>query len=166
MNKRKPRMSRVAVYAGSFDPVTMGHEDIVRRAAPMFDTLYVGVGINSSKQSFLPTEDRLALLRESFSDVENVVVAEFRGLLVNFCRMCGARYIVRGIRAMTDFEYEQVIAHANKTQAPDIETVFLVTSPHLSYVSSSVVRELVKHGGDVGHFVSPHVAQRLARTNT
>lgn len=159
-------MARVAVYAGSFDPVTLGHEDIVRRAAPMFDTLYVGVGVNSSKQPFIPTEDRLALLRESFGGIENVVVAEFRGLLVNFCRTCGARYIVRGIRAMTDFEYEQVIAHANKTQAPDVETVFLVTSPHLSYVSSSVVRELIKHGGDVGHFVSPHVARRLVAPNT
>ena len=157
-------MSRVAVYAGSFDPVTLGHEDIVKRAAPMFDTLYVGVGINSSKQPFIPTADRLSLLRESFNGIENVVVAEFSGLLINFCRVCSARFIVRGIRAMTDFEYEQVIAHANKTQAPDIETVFLVTSPHLSYVSSSVVRELVKHGGDTSHFVSPHVAKYLAAT--
>ena len=154
-------MSRVAVYAGSFDPVTLGHEDIVKRAAPMFDTLYVGIGTNSSKTPFLPTEVRLALLRESFSGLENVVVTEFQGLLVKFCRVCSAQFIVRGIRAMTDFEYEQVIAHANKTQAPDIETVFLVTSPHLSYVSSSVVRELVKHGGDISHFVSPHVAKRL-----
>ena len=154
-------MSRVAVYAGSFDPVTLGHEDIVRRAAPMFDTLYVGVGVNSSKAPFLPTETRLALLRESFGCIENVVISEFSGLLVNFCNLCSARYIVRGIRALTDFEYEQVIAHANKTQAPGIETIFLVTSPHLSFVSSSVVRELVKHGGDVSHFVSPHVAKRL-----
>lgn len=154
-------MARIAVYAGSFDPVTLGHEDVVRRAAPMFDTLYVGLGANSSKQPYIPTEDRLALLRESFGGIENVVVAEFKGLLVNFCNMCGAQYIVRGIRAMTDFEYEQVIAHANKTQAPNIETIFLVTRPDLSYVSSSVVRELVKHGGDVSHFVSPHVAKRL-----
>ena len=154
-------MSRVAVYAGSFDPVTLGHEDIVKRAAPMFDTLYVGLGVNSSKTPFIPTADRLALLRESFSPLENVVVTSFDGLLVNFCRTCSAQFIVRGIRAMTDFEYEQVIAHANKTQAPDIETVFLVTSPHLSYVSSSVVRELVKHKGDISHFVSPHVAKRL-----
>ena len=154
-------MSRVAVYAGSFDPVTLGHEDVVRRAAPMFDTLYVGVGVNSSKQPFLATETRLELLRESFSDLENVVIAEFKGLLVNFCRTCGANYIVRGIRAMTDFEYEQVIAHANKTQAPDVETIFLVTRPDLSYVSSSVVRELVKNSGDISHFVSPHVAKRL-----
>lgn len=155
-------MSRVAVYAGSFDPVTLGHEDIVKRAAPMFDTLYVGVGVNSSKTPFIPTADRIALLRESFSGIENVLVTEFSGLLVNFCNMCSARYIVRGIRAMTDFEYEQVIAHANKTQAPSIETIFLVTSPNLSFVSSSVVRELNKHGGDISHFVSPHVAKRLA----
>lgn len=154
-------MARIGVYAGSFDPVTLGHEDIVRRAAPMFDTFFVAVGVNSSKQPFIPTADRLAMLRESFSNIENVHVTEFSGLLVNFCNMCSAHYIVRGIRAMTDFEYEQVIAHANKTQAPGIETIFLVTSPHLSFVSSSVVRELLKHGGDISHFVAPHVAERL-----
>lgn len=154
-------MSRVAVYAGSFDPVTLGHEDIVRRAAPMFDTLYVGVGVNSSKTPFLPTEARIAMLRESFSGIENVLVTEFKGLLVNFCRMCSAQYIVRGVRALTDCEYEQAIASANKTQAPDIETILMFTAPSLSYVSSSVVRELVRHGGDVSHFVSPHVAKRL-----
>lgn len=154
-------MSRVAVYAGSFDPVTLGHEDIVKRAATMFDTLYVGVGVNSSKAPFLPTADRLALLRESFSGIENVHVTEFSGLLVNFCNMCGAKFIVRGIRALTDFEYELVIAHANTTQAPGVETIFLATSPNLSFVSSSVVRELVKHGGDISYFVGHHVAERL-----
>lgn len=155
--------SRIAVYAGSFDPITLGHEDIVRRAAPMFDTLYVGVGVNSSKKCLLSSKARLRLIERSFEDLPNVYVLSFEGLLVSFCKQVSAQFIVRGIRAMTDFEYEQVIAHANKTQAPDVETVFLVTSPHLSFVSSSVVKELQKHGGDISHFVSSHVAQRLAQ---
>lgn len=155
-------MPRVAVYAGSFDPPTLGHEDIVQRAAPLFDALYVGIGTNPSKPGFMSVDDRLELLRQSFADIPNVCVAQFSGkLLVKFCDMCAARFIVRGVRNATDFEYEQSIAHANKTQNPDIETIVLMTKPSLSFVSSSAVREIAKYKGDLSQFVSPHVAHRL-----
>ncbi len=157
-------MPRVAVYAGSFDPPTLGHEDIVRRAAPLFDTLYVGIGTNPNKPGFMSVDQRLELLRESFVDVTNVCVTQFSDkLLVKFCDVCSARFIVRGARNATDFEYEQAIAHANKTQNPDIETIVLITNPRLSFVSSSSVREIAKYGGDLSQFVSPHVADRLIR---
>jgi len=164
MSKRRLPMPRVAIYAGSFDPPTLGHEDIALRAAPLFDTLYVAVGTNPIKPGFMNVETRLELLRESFVNVSNVHVVQFTGqLLVRFCDVCGARYIVRGARNAADFEYEQSIAHANKTQNSDIETVVLMTKPSLSFVSSSAVREIARYGGDVSQFVSPHVADWLIR---
>ena len=151
-------MARVAVYAGSFDPVTLGHEDIVR---PLFDRIYVAVGVNSAKTPFLTTDQRLALLRESFKDLKHVHVDSFQGLQVNYCKYCDANYIIRGLRAVTDFDYELGIAHANSTQAPGVESIFVPTRPELSFISSSVVRELAKHDGDISKYVSPHVIEAL-----
>lgn len=154
-------MSRVAVYAGSFDPPTIGHEDIVCRAAPMFDTLYVAIGHNPDKTPYVPLGDRLEMLRESFCKFDNVVVAHFTGLLVNFCNLCSARYIVRGVRNAADFEYEQSLACVNATQNPDIETLLLMAKPQLSFVSSSAVKALRVWGGDTSRFLSPHVEKYL-----
>lgn len=154
-------MGRVAVYAGSFDPVTLGHEDIVRRCVPLFDRIYVAVGVNSAKTPFMTLERRMELLKESFKDLQQVYVDTFVGLQVDYCRQVSANFIIRGLRAVTDFEYELGIAHANSTQAPDIESIFVPTRPELSFISSSVVRELAKHKGNISRYVSPHVAEAL-----
>lgn len=157
-------MARVAVYAGSFDPPTLGHEDIIKRASRMFDTLYVGIGVNSSKTPFIPIEDRLHLLKEQMTRVNginNVVVTSYEGLLVDFCKLCAADFIVRGVRNIVDFDYESSLNAINLTQAPGLETVLLLAKRELSFVSSSAVKELIKHKGVVFSYVSPAVYQYL-----
>lgn len=152
---------KIAVYAGSFDPVTLGHMDIVLRASKMFDKVIVAMGKNSSKTSLLSQETRMELLIEACKDIPRVEVTQFDGLLIKFCERVKSKFMIRGLRAVTDFEYELGLAHANWTQNVDIETVFLPTHPDLSFVSSSVVRELVKHGGKVDKYVSKQVERAL-----
>ncbi len=153
---------RIAVCPGTYDPPTHGHLDIIRRAAGLFDKVIVGVVRSPKhKQPLLPDSDRVELLQDALSDVPNVEVQVFSSLVVEFARACGAVAMVKGLRAISDFEWEFQMAHLNKGQAPEIETVFLTTSPRYSFVSSSGVRELAAFGGDVSNYVTPRVEQRL-----
>lgn len=152
-------MNRRAVYPGSFDPPTNGHLDIINRAATMFDELIVAIGNNSEKDPFLPVEDRLAALQEATKDLPNVKITTFQGLLVNYVESQNTRIIIRGLRAVTDFDYEFRIGLANKSLAPDIETIFLIAREEYSFLASSVVREVARLGGDYKKFVPPPVAQ-------
>jgi pantetheine-phosphate adenylyltransferase len=148
-----PVNKRVAVYAGSFDPVTHGHLDVVRRATTIFDEVVVAIGHNVRKQRFLPLADRERVLREVVADIPRVRVDTFEGLLVTYCRRIGACAILRGLRAVTDFEFEFQTGLANLDMAPDVETVFLLTDPRNIFVSSSLVKEIAINGGDVSRYV-------------
>ncbi len=152
----------IAMYPGSFDPVTNGHLDIAKRAARMYDRLIVAVLNNKSKMPLFSMEERLALLRESCAHLENVEVDAFEGLTVDFARRKGATVMVRGLRAVTDFENEIQLAHTNHALLPGIETVFLATSIRWSYLSSTTVREAAHYGADVSKFVPACVAAALA----
>ena len=142
-------LMRIALFPGTFDPFTLGHEDVVRRALPLFDEIVIGIGLNSSKQPMFPTEARLAWLREIFAGEPAVRVATYTGLTIAFCREIGARYMLRGLRTVADFEYERAIAEMNRTQAPEVETVFLACDSRYAAISSTIVRDLVRYGGDV-----------------
>ena len=146
-------MSRVAVYAGSFDPITSGHMDLVRRATKLFDRVILAVGNNPSKQYLLSTDKRLEVLTQCTTDMPNVQVDVFEGLLVDYCRRQGAQFILRGLRAVTDFEFEFQIGLANMDMAPDVETVFLLTEPRNIFISSSLVKEIATNGGDVRRYL-------------
>ncbi|MDQ6926027.1 MAG: pantetheine-phosphate adenylyltransferase [Candidatus Eremiobacteraeota bacterium] len=153
---------RAAVFAGSFDPVTRGHVDLVRRAAALFDRVVVAVAVNSGKQPLFSLEERVTLVRGAL-DAEGVRadVARLDGLLVAFARAAGARYLVRGVRTVADFEYEQQMARMNRHVAPKIDTVFLSPAPELAWVSSTLVREVARLGERVDALVTPNVAAAL-----
>ena len=154
-------MPTIAVYAGSFDPITLGHEDLVRRARAFVDTLIVAVATNSSKQPLFTLEERTQLIRASVADAEGVRVEHFDGLLMDYARSVNASLIIRGLRAVSDFEYEFQIAMMNRHLAPRVETVFMVPSVETTFVSSSIVREVAKYGGDLTGLVAPLVADAL-----
>ncbi|WP_324717684.1 pantetheine-phosphate adenylyltransferase [Carboxydochorda subterranea] len=151
----------VAVYPGSFDPVTFGHLDIITRAAALFDTLYVAVLQNPSKQPLFSVEERLAMLQEACRPLSNVRCETFSGLVVDYARSRHAIAIVRGLRAVSDFEYEFVMATMNRNLESRIDTVFIVTSSEYAFISSSLIKEVARFGGDVGRWVPPGVAERL-----
>nr|PZN19759.1 MAG: pantetheine-phosphate adenylyltransferase [Pseudomonadota bacterium] len=153
----------VAVYAGSFDPPTNGHVDLVERAAKLFQRLIVAVGRNPARTPLFSPEERLELLRHVCAPYPNVVVDSFEGLLVDYAERVGARVIVRGLRAGTDFEYELQIAHANADLRPELDTVFLPTRTNYGFISASLVREIASHGGDVSRYAPPVVCQALKR---
>lgn len=146
-------MDRIAIFPGSFDPFTKGHESIVRRGLSMFDKIIVGIGFNSNKPGYFPLEKRKKWIRDVFSNEPKVDVDTYQGLTVEFCARVGANYILRGIRTSADFEYERAIAQVNKKMRPDIESVFLLTTPELSSVTSSIVRDIIRHGGDASMFL-------------
>ncbi|MDH4190969.1 MAG: pantetheine-phosphate adenylyltransferase [Betaproteobacteria bacterium] len=150
-----------AVYPGTFDPLTRGHEDLVRRASVLFDALVVGVADSRAKNPFFVLEERVALARDVLSDLPNVTVAGFSGLLIDFIRAHSARVILRGLRAVSDFEYEFQLAGMNRNLYPDVETVFLTPSEQHMFISATLVREIASLGGDVSKFVHPLVQQRL-----
>jgi pantetheine-phosphate adenylyltransferase len=158
----------LAVYPGSFDPVTYGHLDVVRRAAGMFDRLLIAVLVNPRKAPLLPVDERAAAIREAVAaempDIApRIEVATFDGLTVDFCRAVGASHLVRGLRAVSDFEAELQMAHMNRALAPGVDTVFLMTAVEYAFLSSALVREIAQFGGDVGPFVPAAVAARLGR---
>jgi pantetheine-phosphate adenylyltransferase len=155
-------MTRIAVYPGSFDPVTKGHADLVTRALAFVDQVIVAVAVNSAKQPLFSTDERVALLRETLEH-PGVEVQAFDGLLVDFARGVGARVILRGLRAVADFEYEFQMALMNRQLAPGLETVFLVPAFDLTYLSSSLVREVARFGGDVSQLVHPAVVRALKK---
>lgn len=151
----------LAVYAGSFDPVTNGHTDLIERAAKLFEKVIVAVGVHPTRQPLFSPDERLALLREVTRHHVNVEVQAFDGLLIHFCREVGARVIVRGLRAATDFEYELQIAHANADLEPEVDTIFLPTRTNYGFVSASLVREIASHGGDVSRYAPAPVREAL-----
>ena len=150
-----------AVYPGTFDPCTNGHLDIIRRAARQFDEVIVGVLRNSAKTPLFSTEERVNILREVTSDIPNIVVKSFHGLSVDFVKECDAQVIVRGLRAITDFEYELQMAQTNRVMAPGIDTMFLITSLEYAYLSSTTVKEVAAFGADLSKFVPPYVAELM-----
>jgi len=152
-----------AVYPGTFDPITRGHEDLVRRASAMFDELVVGVADSRGKQPFFNLTERMKLAREVLAPYENVKVEGFNGLLMDFVRGQKARVILRGLRAVSDFEYEFQMAGMNRNLLPEVETLFLTPSEQYMFISATIVREIAVLGGDVGQFVHPRVKQALAK---
>ncbi len=158
-------MTRTGVYAGSFDPITRGHEDLIRRSLGFLDRLIVAVAVNVVKQPLFTLEERVGLIRQAVDD-DRVEVRSFDGLLVDFARAAGASVFVRGLRAVSDFEYEFQMALMNRTLDPQLETVFLMPAFDLTYVSSSLVREVARFGGDVSAVVHPSVHAALQRKFT
>ena len=156
-------MHTVAVYAGSFDPITLGHVDIVRRGATLFEEVIVAVGQNPSKRYTFDLAERVRIIKDALQDVPNVRVDVFDGLLVDYCKEVGASVILRGLRAVTDFEFEFKIGLANMDMAPTIQTVFLLTEPSMLFVSSSLVREIASHKGDVSKYVPEAAADALRK---
>ncbi len=150
-----------AIYPGSFDPVTLGHIDVIERASKLFDHLIIGVLNNSAKTPLFSVEERVKMLREVTKHLPNVEVKSFDGLTVDFARACGANGLVRGLRAVTDFEYELQIAQLNRVIAPEIDTVFLTTNLKYAYLSSSSVKEVAAYGGDISSFVTPFVEEEV-----
>lgn len=149
-------MSKIALFPGSFDPITMGHVDIIRRAAPLFEELIIGLGSNSQKTSLFSVEQRLLWIKEEFADLPSVKVLEYQGLTVNFCKQIGASFIIRGLRSAPDFEYEKSIAQFNKAME-GIDTLFFMTEPALSPISSTIVRDIIRNQGDPSPFVPESV---------
>lgn len=151
----------IALYPGSFDPVTFGHVDIIKRSARVFDKVYVAVLINSAKSPTFTIEERMEMLKECCAPFKNVEVASFDGLTVDFAKSVGATVMVRGLRAVSDFESEIQIAHTNHALMPRIETVFFATSIKWSYLSSTIVKEAARYNSDVSRFVPPCVEKKL-----
>jgi pantetheine-phosphate adenylyltransferase len=158
-------MDRITVFPGSFDPITRGHESVIRRALPLFDRVIVAIGENGEKRSFFPIERRLEWLHRIFASEPGVKIATYKGLTIDFCRSEGARYILRGLRTSADFEFERGIGQMNKLMYPDIETVFLLCAPEYASLSSSIVRDIIRNGGDVGQFVPEEIADQLKIIN-
>ena len=152
---------KIAVYPGSFDPATYGHLDVIRRAAVSFDKVIVGVLHNSSKSPLFSVEERVNILEKATKDIPNVEVKAFEGLSVNFARENKAQVIIRGLRAVTDFEYELQLAQMNRVIAPEIDTLFLTTNLKYAYLSSSMAKEVAMYGGDISEFLDPVIAKRV-----
>ncbi len=146
-------MPRIALFPGSFDPITLGHVNIVERALPLFDGIILAVGENSEKHYLFPLEQRMAWMRETFSKEPKVRVVSYQGLTVDFALQQGAHFLLRGLRNPADFEFEKAIAQANREMKPELETVFLLTSARWAFISSSIVRDVIKNNGDYSRFV-------------
>jgi len=154
---------KTAIYPGSFDPVTKGHLDILKTAAEIFDKVIIAVARNPEKRGFLPVDDRVRLIRESIKDLSNVEVDFFEGLTINYAREKGASVLIRGLRAVSDFEYEMQLSQANSSLAPEIKTVFLTTKPKYNFISSSTIKEIFINNGDVSMFVPEAVFEYLKK---
>lgn len=154
-------MNTTAIYPGTFDPITLGHLDLIERARSICDRLIVAVALGGTKQPMFSLDERLAMIRESISEMPHVEIDSFEGLLVHYAGRRGVQLVVRGIRAYSDFEFEFQMALSNRKLAPDVETVYMMPSEAYSYVSSSIVREVASLGGDTSDFVPPPVQQRL-----
>ena len=148
-----PETKKIAIFPGSFDPFTIGHESIVRRALPVFDKIIVMIGYNANKKSFFSIDKRLKWIKQVFENETKIVVKIHEGLTVDLCKEVGAKYILRGLRTSSDFEYERAIAQVNKKMHPEIETFFLLTLPEHTPVNATIIRDIVFHGGDASMFL-------------
>ncbi len=157
---------KIAVYPGSFDPMTNGHLDILKRAASLFDHVIVGVLVNNNKKCLFSPEERVDMINEAIQDLENVRVMHFNGLLVDFCDKVGATAVIRGLRAVSDYEYEVQMFAANYKLNPKVETVFLMSQPKYSFLSSSVVKEIAFYGGHIEDMVTPFIADAIKKRMT
>lgn len=146
-------MNKIAVFPGSFDPITKGHESVLKRALPLFDKLYIAIGINAEKKEFFSIEKRIEWIQRVFQDFSTVEVIKYQGLTVDLCRKLNANYILRGLRTSADFEFERSIGQINKKLYSEIETVFILTAPEYTSLNSSIVRDILRHGGDANQFV-------------
>jgi len=146
-------MERIAIFPGSFDPITKGHESVIMRAVPLFDKIIVALGVNPQKDTFFPLEKRVFWLKKVFKNNPVVEVMTYSGLTVDFCKEVGARYILRGLRTSADFEFERSIGQINKQMYPEIDTVFLLTATQYTPLNSSIVRDIIRNGGDPAPFV-------------
>ena len=144
---------KTAIFPGSFDPFTIGHESVITRALPLFDVIIVAIGTNTSKKAYYSIKQRMQMIREVFRDNSQIKVLSYTGLTVDFCRKSGAQYLLRGLRTAADFEYERAIAQINKAMYPDLESVFLLTLPEHTPVNSTIVRDIIRHGGDASQFL-------------
>lgn len=144
---------KIALFPGSFDPITKAHVDILSRAIPLFDKVVIGIGLNSNKAPFLDIEKRKAMLQSVFANEPKVEVLTYEGLTVEFCKKIGAAYMIRGIRTVSDFEYEKAIAQMNHALVPEIESIFIVSKPGYSSISSTIVRDIMRNNGDVRQFI-------------
>ncbi|MES2559750.1 MAG: pantetheine-phosphate adenylyltransferase [Bacteroidota bacterium] len=150
-------MKRIALFPGTFDPITVGHLNILERAIPLFDEVVIGIGHNSSKSTLFPLEQRENWIKEIFKNVATVRVESYEGLTVDFCQKIGANYILRGLRNMSDFDYEKNIAQMNKLVSNHIESIFLMCDPEYTPISSSVVRDLIRNGGNAAPYLPKEV---------
>lgn len=150
-------MEKICLFPGTFDPMTLGHVDVIKRTIPMFDKLIIAIGVNANKTPMFTVEQRTEWIQEIFKEYPTVEVTNYTGLTINYCREVGAKYMMRGIRYIADFEYEKAIADMNRTLAPEVETIFLTCAPEYSTVSSTIVRDVIRNGGDVSHFVPKEI---------
>lgn len=150
-------MKKIALFPGSFDPITKGHVAVIQRAIPLFDKLYVAIGVNTSKNSMFTMEQRLGWITEIFKNESKVEVLTYEGLTIDICKKLEAKFILRGLRSSVDFEYERSIAHMNKDMNAEIETIFMLTDPQYAAVNSRIVREIIKSNGDVSMFIPNEV---------
>lgn len=146
-------MMRIAVFPGSFDPITRGHESVIRRSLSLFDKIIVAIGVNSEKKSFFPIEKRLDWIRLTFADCPTIVADHYSGLTVDYCKKAKANFILRGLRTSADFEFERSIGQINRKLQADIETVFILSDPEYASLNSSIVREIIRYKGDVSDFI-------------
>jgi pantetheine-phosphate adenylyltransferase len=154
-------MQKIAVFPGSFDPFTLGHEAIVRRASKLFNKIIIGVGVNTLKVGFIPIEKKMELITEIFEHTDQVEVKSFTGLTVEFCKQEGADYILRGLRDSKDFDYERSIAMMNRDISKSIETYFLITDPKYTAINASIVRDIARNGGNIDGFVPKNIAKEI-----
>ncbi|MEZ4999768.1 MAG: pantetheine-phosphate adenylyltransferase [Bacteroidales bacterium] len=144
---------KIAVFPGTFDPFTRGHESVVRRAMSLFDEIIIAVGANALKEGYFSVENRKRMISDTFKGHDKIKVAHYNGLTVDFCKSAGAKYLLRGIRTAADFEYERAIAQMNKTMAPGIESIMLLTTPEHTPINSTIVRDIIRNGGDASQFI-------------
>ncbi|MDR2037587.1 MAG: pantetheine-phosphate adenylyltransferase [Bacteroidales bacterium] len=150
-------MDKIAVFPGSFDPFTLGHESIVLRAVNLFDKIIIGIGSNNNKTAFFTAQQRLDMIQDLFAGNSKVEAQYYEDLTTEFCKRVGAKYMLRGLRTSSDFEYEKVIAQVNQAMLPEVESVFMLTLPEHTAINSSVVREILRYGGDISKFVPKNI---------
>ena len=150
-------MSKIAIFPGSFSPFTIGHQSVIDRALPLFDKIVISIGINSEKPQYFSIDKRMQWIKDVYNNNPKIDVKKYKGLTVDFCKKENANYILRGLRDSHDFKFEKNIAHMNKELNPNIETIFIITPPKISHISSSIIRDIIKNGGDVSKFIPKEI---------